>query len=94
MHVNLRVYSHVPSKLPLFLPFKNGPNAFLWCCSYITLKNVKEIKGAADKNGDFEGKCEQGLISFACKCQSVNIAYLIHKWYTSIHFRFLCNITF
>ena len=54
----------------------------------ITLKIVKEIKGAADKNGHFDSAREQGLISFACKCQSVNIAYLIHKWYTSIHFRF------
>ena len=30
-------------------------------CSDLTLKYIKQIKGAADKNGDFNGTYEQGF---------------------------------
>ena len=44
-----------------FTPFKNGANEFLWCCLQITLKYVKKIKGATDKNGARNGSCKRSL---------------------------------
>ena len=52
---------HVMFFTPFFLPFKNGLNAFLWWCLHMTLKYVKKIKGAADKNGAKNGTCKPSL---------------------------------
>ena len=51
----IRFYSHVRLKSPFILPFKNGLNEFL-SCSHRTLKYVKKIKGATDKNGALVNK--------------------------------------
>ena len=44
---------HVPSKSPLFVPFKNWLSVFLWCCLHITL----ERSSVAHTYGDVGGKC-------------------------------------
>ena len=38
----LRVYSHVPLTSPFSLLFKNGLNAFVWCCSHTALKQAEQ----------------------------------------------------
>ena len=34
---------HVLSKLPFFVPVKNGLNAVLWCCLHVTSKGSKVL---------------------------------------------------
>ena len=48
---------HATFFAPFFPSFKNGLNEFLQCCSHMTLKYVKKIKGVADKNGAKNGPC-------------------------------------
>ena len=52
---------------PFFSPFKKGWMNSYECCSHITLKNIKKIKDAADKNGVKNGTCNLCLNSILCE---------------------------
>ena len=53
----IKDYSHVPSKSPFSHHLKKAK------CSLVVIftNSVKKIKRVADKNGDFDGKCESTL---------------------------------
>ena len=80
-NVQVRVYSHshIPLKSPFFLPVKNGLDKFPKWCSHMMSKYVDKIKGSADKNGDFDGFCEQGLRIFIVNHSEVKILIQVVK---------------
>ena len=72
-----RVYSHLSLKSKDFLNL-HWLNTILWCCLRIMLKSIKKIRRAADENGIFNRKCEQGfkvqfqiLLSFSLQLTSL-----------------------
>ena len=48
--INVKPGLHVTFFTPFSSPFKNGLNAVLWIYLHMTLKYIKKIKGAADKD--------------------------------------------
>ena len=81
-----RVYLHVPLKSPFSWLFKNGLNEFTWSCSHILLKYIEKIKGATDKNSDFNGTCERGRQIFGdCdRIHTTRIFCLSSLWFQKI----------
>ena len=67
----------------IFLTVQKGLNSLLWCCSHITLKYIKKIKGVVGKNDAKNGTCKHSLNWILCES--------IWKW-RRVRVRFRCNI--
>ena len=67
-HLEYKAFFTRTVNVTVFVPFKNGFDAVLWCCSHIML-----IKGAAHKNGDIDGTCKRAFTTWLCTIRGLSI---------------------